>query len=278
MNLFDSIVHSFGTAGTGGFGIKSDSLGGYSAYSQWVIAIFMLLFGVNFNLYYLMIIKKFKTAIKSSELWAYIGMVAVACVFICVNIRHLFPTLAETVRQAVFQVASVITTTGYATTDFNLWPSFSKAILLIFLFTGACAGSTAGGLKISRVVLLFKMIAREVKTMIHPRAVATVKFEGKEVDKHTQNSVTTYFAVYILCIFVFFLIISLEPFDFETNFTAAATCFNNVGPGFGMVGPAGSFAVYSDLSKVVLSLAMLMGRLEIFPILIALIPSTWTKR
>lgn len=279
MSLFESVLHSFGTAGTGGFGIKSDSVGGYSLYSRWVIAVFMLLFGINFNLYYLMIIRKFKTAFKSSELWVYLGIVAAASLLIAFDIKYRFDyDLGRSFGHSFFQVVSVITTTGYATADFNLWPSLSKGILLILMFTGGCAGSTAGGLKLSRVVLLFKMIAKEVKTMIHPRAVATVKFEGKEVDSHTQNSVTTYFAVYIICIFILFFILSFEPFGFETNFTAAVTCFNNVGPGFGAVGPAGSFAEYSDLSKAVLSLAMLMGRLEIFPILIALIPSTWTKR
>ena len=197
---------------------------------------------------------------------------------IAVNINHMFSSVTDSIRHAFFQVASLISTSGFATTDFNLWPDFSKALLLIVLFTGACAGSTAGGLKLSRVVLLFKMISKEIKRLIYPRSVSNVKFEGKDLDDNTQRSVTTYFAVYMICFFIFFVIVSLEPFGFETNFTATATCFNNVGPGFGMVGPAGSFAAYSDFSKLVLSLAMLMGRLEIFPLLIALIPSTWRKR
>ncbi len=278
MDLYDSIVHSFGTAGTGGFGTKSSSVGGYSAYSQWVITAFMLMFGINFNLYYLVIMKKIRAAFKSEELWTYLALVAGSATLISINIRPLFDSVAETVRNATFQVASIITTTGYATADFNLWPDFSKAILLILIFIGACAGSTAGGLKVSRVILLFKIISKEIKGMIRPRSISNVKFEDKSVDEHTQRSVTSYLAVYIVCLFAIFVIISLEPFGFETNFTAAATCFNNVGPGFGMVGPAGNFAAYSDASKLVLSFAMLLGRLEIFPIIISLIPSTWRKR
>ena len=173
-----------------------------------------------------------------------------------------------------------MTTTGFATCDFNLWPQFSKGILLTLMFVGACAGSTAGGLKISRVVIMFKMGLREIKRMIHPRSVGSVKFEGKDVDEHTKNSITTYFAVYMMCFVGFFLLVLLDGngFDFETNFTATAACFNNIGPGFGVVGPAGSFAEYTDFTKVILSFAMLFGRLEIFPLLIALIPSTWKKK
>lgn len=278
MNLYESIVHSVGTAGTGGFGIKADSIGGYSAYSQWVIAIFMMLFGINFNLYYLAILKKFKAAIKSEELWVYFGILTVATVAIAINISPLFDTFSETIRQAFFQVSSIVTTTGYSTADFNLWPDFSRGIIFILLFTGACAGSTAGGLKLSRVVLLFKMISKEIKRLVRPRSVTNVKFEGKDVDELTQNGVTTYFSVYMIFILFIFLILSFEPFGFETNFTAAVTCFNNVGPGFDMVGPAGGFSQYSDFSKIILSFAMLFGRLEIFPLLIALIPSTWRKR
>lgn len=278
MNFYESVVHSLGTAGTGGFGIKGDSIGGYSAYSQWVIAIFMMLFGINFNLYYLAILKRFKAAVKSEELWVYFGMIAGATALIAFNVRHLFASVGDVVRTSFFQVVSIVTTTGYSTTDFNLWPDFSKGIMFVLLFTGACAGSTAGGLKLSRVVLLFKMISKEIKRLVRPRSVTNVKFEGKDVDEHTQNGVTSYFAVYMVCIFIIYIIISIEDFGFETNFTAVVTCFNNVGPGFDMVGPMGGFAPYSDLSKVVLTFAMLLGRLEIFPLIIALIPSTWRKR
>ena len=279
MNLFESLFHSFGSAGTGGFSMKSDGLASYSSYSQWIITAGMFIFGINFNLYYLIIIKRFKAVLKSTELWAYTGMVAVSTLLIALNIGSMYPTVGETVRHAAFQVSSIITTTGYTTVDFISWPSFSKAILLILMFVGGCAGSTAGGLKVSRAVILVKMGVREIKRMIHPRSVCSIKFEGKDVDDHTKHSITTYFGVYMIGILATFLIISLDGFDFETNFTAAVTCFNNVGPGISkIVGPMGSFAGYSDFSKIVLSFSMLFGRLEIFPLLIALIPSTWKKR
>ena len=278
MPLFESMLHAFGTAGTGGFGIKADGVAGYSPYLQWVIGIFMMIFGVNFNLYYLVLIKRFKAAIKSTELRVYVCMVLASTALIAVNISRFYGGIEQTVRTAFFQVSSIITTTGFATTDFNLWPSFSKAILLILMFTGACAGSTAGGLKISRVIILFRMITRELRRMLHPRSVTAVQFEGKQVDEATQRSVATYFAVYMACILAVFLLLSLEPFNFETNFSAAVSCFNNIGPAFGAAGPMASYAEYSSFSKIVLSLAMLLGRLEIFPIFIAFIPSSWTRK
>jgi trk system potassium uptake protein TrkH len=277
MNLFESIVHAFGTAGTGGFAVKNAGLSVYSGYSQWVIAIFMLLFGVNFNLYYFILIRKAKLAFQSRELWCYLGIVVVASAAICINIYPVYENFAEVLRQAVFQVSSIVTTTGYAIADFNLWPAFSKGILFVLLFCGACAGSTAGGLKISRIMLIFKIIGRELRRLIHPRSVAKVKLEGKSVDEATLDGVTTYFAIYIIGIIATFLVLSLEPFGLETNFSAAVSCFNNVGPGFAGVGPASSYADYSALSKIVLSIAMLLGRLEIYPLLIVFIPSFWKK-
>ena len=277
MPLFDSVVHTFGTAGTGGFGIKADSIGGYSPYLQWVIAIFMLIFGVNFNLYYMLLIRKFKMALKSTELWCYLAIVLVSVAIVCVDIYPMYQNFSEVLRQSVFQVSSIITTTGYATTDFNLWPGLSKAILVVLMLVGACAGSTAGGLKVSRVVLLFKNIGREFRKLLHPRSVNSVKFEGKTVDNNTIATVTTYFATYMFCLVIVFLILSFEPFGFETNFTAAVACFNNVGPGLSGVGPAANYAEYSDLSKIVLSLAMLLGRLEIYPMLLLFMPSLWSK-
>lgn len=278
MDLFDSALHAFGTAGTGGFGIKADSVAGYNGYLQWVITIFMFLFGVNFNLYYLLLIKRFRSVLSSGELWCYLSIVLISTAAISVNIYPIYGSISETLRLSAFQVSSVITTTGYSTADFNLWPAFSKGILLVLMFIGACAGSTAGGLKVSRVMMLFKMIKREFQRMLHPRSVSQVKFEGKSVDDTTLNGVSTYFAVYAMILTAVFLILSLEPFDFETNFSAAVTCFNNIGPGLGAVGPMGSFAGYSDLSKIVLSFAMLLGRLEIYPLLFLLFPSTWTKK
>lgn len=279
MNLFESIIHSLGTAGTGGFGIKSNSIAGYSPYSQWIITVFMLIFGVNFNLYYLIIIRRFKSVLRSTELWAYTGMVAISTLLVVLNTSTLYPALSENIRHAAFQVSSIITTTGYTTYDFVAWPPFSKAVLLILMFVGGCAGSTAGGLKVSRAVILVKMGCREIKRMIHPRSVSSIKFEGKDVDDHTKHSITTYFGVYMMVVFVTFLLLSLNGFDFETNFTATVTCFNNVGPGISkLIGPMGSFSVFSDFSKILLSFVMLFGRLEVFPLLIALIPSTWRKR
>ena len=278
MSVFESIVHAFGTAGTGGFGIMSDSISGYSAYIQWVITVFMFLFGINFNLYYLLIFRKPKIALKSEELWVYVGISVAAVVAITVNTFPMYDSVGESVRHSAFQVASLMSTTGFSTTDFNLWPGFSKSILLFVMFTGACAGSTAGGFKLSRVVILVKMIKCEIKKLIHPRAVVSVRFEGKKVDSPVLSGVGTYLALYAVCFISLFLVLSIEKFDLETNLTAAVACFNNVGPGFGGVGPASSFAAYSPLSKVMLSLAMLFGRLEIYPLLFTLSPSTWTKK
>ena len=283
MPLFDSIVHSLGTAGTGGFAIKADGLASYSPYCQWIITIFMLIFGVNFNLYYLLLMKKITTVIKSGELWAYVSIVGVSVALITLNILPQYSGLSESLRHSAFQVSSIITTTGYATTDFNLWPDFSKAILVILMFCGGCAGSTAGGFKVARVVILFKNIKREIRKMIHKRSVSTVHFEGKPIDEATFNGVNAYLAVYMVCLLAVFLLISWETFGaeynaFETNFTAAVSCFNNVGPGLSGVGPMVNYSGYSDFSTVVLSFAMLFGRLEIFPMLIMLSPHTWLKK
>ncbi len=278
MPLFDSLVHAFGTAGTGGFGIKSDSIASYSPYLQWVITVFMMIFGVNFNLYYLLLIKKTKSVFRSEELWTYIGIGIVSTAVIAFNIRDMYSTLGETIRFSSFQVATIITTTGYATTDFNLWPEMSKTILLLLMFIGSCAGSTAGGLKISRVILLFKMIKREIKSLIHPRAVSVVRFEGKKIDDPVLKSLSAYFAIYIACFVAVFILISFDGFDIVTNFSASAACFNNIGPGLNAVGPAANYAGYSVFSKIVLSFAMLLGRLEIYPILFVMSRSAWSKK
>lgn len=277
MPLFDSVLHAFGTAGTGGFGIKSDSIAGYTPYLQWVIAIFMLLFGVNFNLYYLFLIRRFKSALKSAELWLYLGIAAGSVAVITADIYPICKNFEEALRLSGFQVSSILTTTGYATADFNLWPDLSKAVLFLLMFCGGCSGSTAGGLKVSRLLLLFRMVRREIKRMLHPRSVTTVQLEGKTVDDATISGVGTYFALYIFCIMAVFLILSLEPFGMETNFSAAVSCFNNVGPGFAAVGPVSSYADFSVLSKITLSAAMLLGRLEIYPLLIAVLPPVWLR-
>ena len=278
MSLFDSLVHTFGTAGTGGFGIKADSIASYSPYCQWVIAIFMLIFGVNFNLYYLLLLRRIRTALKSSELWCYISVVLVSVAIITANIAPIYKNFSTALRNSTFQVASIISTTGFATADFDLWPGLSKAILLLLMFCGACAGSTAGGLKVSRVVMLFKSVTKEIRKMLHPRSIGKVHFDGKSVEDSTLSGVSTYFVIYMICFFMIFLLISFEPFGLESNFSAVAACFNNIGPGFSAVGPTASYAGYTGFSKIILSFAMLLGRLEIFPIVVFLSPRTWMKK
>lgn len=278
MPLFDSIVHTFGTAGTGGFGIKSNSIGGYNAYCQWVITGFMLVFSLNFNLYYLILLRKIKAVLKSTELWFFLGLVVVCIAVITYNIYPLYTTFEETIRTSSFQVATIISTTGYATANFNTWPGLSKAILLVLMVVGGCAGSTAGGLKCARVVMLVKTVHRELKKLLHPRSVRAVNMEDKRVDEQTLSAVTSYFAIYAMCTISIFVLLSIEPFGIETNLSATLACFNNVGPGFGAVGPIGSYADYSVFSKLLLTLAMLLGRLEIFPLILGLNPLAWRKR
>lgn len=278
MPLFDSMVHSFGSAGTGGFGIKADSIASYSPYCQWVITVFMLLFGVNFNLYYLLLAKKFRAAAQSSECWYYLGIVAAAIVLICINVRSYFASFSDTLRAASFQVVSIITTTGYSTTDFDLWPHFSRTLLMVLMVIGACAGSTGGGMKVSRVVLLFKMAGRELKHVLHPRSVNTVKFEGKRIDGTTLKGVSSYLSLYVICVILTVLVLSAENYDITTNLSATLSCFNNIGPGLSLVGPSGCFGIFNGFSKLVLSFAMLLGRLEIIPMLVLFSPSTWLKK
>ena len=276
LSVFEAFFYAFGTAGTGGFGILGTSIGTYSPYVQWVIAAFMLLFGVNFNLYYLILIRKFRRAIGSEELWVYIGIVAAVSVLIAFNIRSLFPTLGETIRTAVFQVAAVITTTGYSTARFSEWPTFSKGLIFILFFMGGCAGSTAGGLKLSRVIIMFKNVRRHLRMMLHPREVVTVRFEGKSVDENVRHNVSTYFLMYSITLAAIFLLISVQPFELEENLTAAISCFNNVGPAFGRI--FDGYSEYSAYAKVVLSGAMLLGRLELYPLMLTFTPRTWTKK
>lgn len=277
MPIFDSVVHALGTAGTGGFGIKADSVASYSPYLQWVLTVGMIVFAVNFNLYYLLLTRKFRAVFGSDELWFFLALVAFCIGGITLNIMPIYNDLSEAFRHAAFQSASIVSTTGFATADFNLWPNFSKSLLLLLMVIGGCAGSTAGGFKIARVVILLKSIKKELKTLLHPRSVKTIMSEGKRLDDTTLTGVTSYFAAYIFCIIIIYVILSFEPFDFETNFTAALTCFNNVGPGLGKVGPASSFAEYSAPAKALLSFAMLLGRLEVFPLLLGLNPLIWKK-
>ena len=279
MPLFDSVVHAFGTVGTGGFGIKAESIGYYdSAYLHWVITIFMILCGVNFNLYYFLLLRRWKEAFLDTEMLTYFGIIAAAITLISLNIRDSFSSMAETVQYAAFQVGSIITTTGYATTDFNLWPSFSKIILFLLMFVGACAGSTGGGIKVSRILLMGKIVRKETRRMLHPRAVSLVKMNGKAVSNETISGVTAYLISYLGIIVFSILLLALDNFDFESTVTAVIACLNNIGPGLGMVGPNGNFSEFSVLSKLVLSADMLFGRLEIFPMLMLFTPSLWKKK
>jgi trk system potassium uptake protein TrkH len=276
MSFYESIVHSFATAGTGGFGIKADSIGGYSPYIQWVVAIFMLLFGVNFNLFYLILIGKVRSALKSSELWIYFGIIALATFAIGINVANLFDSFGDTLRHSIFQVAAIITTTGFSTTDFTVWPEFSKMVIIVLMFIGGMAGSTAGGLKISRIMILFKTVRRDLKKMLHPRSIGVIKQEGKTVEDETIANTSIYIVVYFIIFFISMLLISFEPFGLETSFSSVASCINNIGPAYGAA--ASNFSCYSDFSTIVLSVVMLLGRLEIFPLLLAFAPSTWLKK
>ena len=277
LSVYESFFYALGTAGTGGFGIFGTSLASYSPYVQWVVTAFMLLFGVNFNLYYLILIKKFKRAICSEELWIYIGVVVTTAVLLCVNVYHLYPTLAETIRTVFFQVAAVITTTGYSTVNFAEWPTFAKGIIFLLFFSGGCAGSTAGGLKLSRIIIMVKSVRRHLRMMLHPREVVPAKFEGKPIDESVRHNVATYFLLYMFTLAVIFLLTSTQQaYTVEENLTAAISCFNNVGPAFGRV--FSGYAEYSVFVKLVLSAAMLLGRLELYPIMLTFSARTWTKK
>ena len=278
MPLFEAVCHAFGTAGTGGFGIKNDSLASYSPYLQNVTTVFMILFGVNFSCYYLLLVRQWKNVFGDEELRVYIGIILGSILLIVLNTRDLYGTLEETIRHAAFQVGSIITTTGYATTDFDLWPSFSKTILLCLMVVGASAGSTGGGLKVGRLLLLLKGVRRNIRQMLHPRKVEVVRNNGEVVDQKILDNTNAYLAAYVVIIFLVFLIISLDGFSTGTNFSAVLCTFNNIGPGLEAVGPTCNFSQYSDLSKLVLSWAMLAGRLEIFPILVLFSKDTWKHR
>ncbi len=278
MPLFEAVCTALGTAGTGGFGVKNDSMAGYSPYLQNVTTIFMILFGVNFSCYYLLLLRQFQSVFRDEELRTYLGIILGSILLITLNIRGYYDTLEESVRHAAFQVGSIITTTGYVTTDFDLWPSFSKTILLCLMVVGACAGSTGGGLKVARLLLLVKGLRRNIRQMLNPRKVEVVRNNGKVVDEKILDTINAYLAAYVLILFAVFAIISLDGFSVGTNFSAVLCTFNNIGPGLEAVGPTCNFSQYSALSKLVLSWAMLAGRLEIFPILVLFSRETWKKR
>ena len=278
MPLFEAVCHAFGTAGTGGFGIKNDSFASYSPYLQNVTTVFMALFGVNFSCYYLLLVGQWRNVFRDEELRAYFGIILVAIGLIVWNLRGFYDTVEETLRQAAFQVSAVITTTGYATTDFDLWPSFSKTILLGLMIVGASAGSTGGGLKVARVLLLLKSLRRNLHKTLNPRKVEIIRNNGDVVDEQVLENTNAYFAAYAVILFAIFLIISLDGFSVGTNVSAVLCTFNNIGPGLEAVGPTCNFSGFSNLSKLALSWGMLAGRLEIFPMLVLFSGRTWRRR
>lgn len=281
MPLFDSLCNAFGTAGTGGFSVKSASLGAYDYYAQTVTTVFMLLFGVNFSIYFFMLRKKFDLVWHNSELRWYIAIVFISIGLITVNtvsMTDLYPRAYDAFHHAAFTAASIVTTTGYGTVDFNLWPEFSKIILCLLMIIGACAGSTGGGFKVSRLVILVQSAKAELRRLVRPHTVKVVKIDGKPIGQETVRAVSNYLAIYVLLCMVSILLVSLDNFDGSTTVTAVLATINNIGPGLNIVGPTGNFAAFSPLSKIVLCLDMLLGRLELYPMLVLLIPSTWIKK
>ena len=278
MHWLHALCTAFGTAGTGGFGVFNDSLGSVSPYIQNVTTVFMFLFGVNFSCFYLLLLGKFRSVFKDEELRLYIGLAVASIAAIVLSIRPIYATLEETIRHAAFQVSSIMTTTGYTTTDYDLWPAFPKAILLLLMMVGACAGSTGGGLKCIRLLLLFKVLRRNIRQILNPRKVLVVRSNDKVVDEKVLTNTNAYFAAYVIILVLCTLVLSLDGFDLETNLSAAIATFNNIGPGMAAVGPTCNFSAYSALSKLTMSLAMLAGRLEIFPILILFSRGTWKRK
>ena len=274
---FEAICTAFGTAGTGGFGFRNDSFASFSGYIQWVVAIFMIIFGVNFNVYFLLYMRKVKQALRCEEMRWYLGIVAAAAVLICMNTYDVSLTLEHNMRNSVFQVATIITTTGFATVNFDLWPAFSRALIVLLMFIGACAGSTGGGLKVSRWVMSGKAMAGYVGSFLHPRGVRKVRFEDKDVEDSTLHAIFVYFMGVFFIFTASMLVLSLENMDLTSTFTAVAATFNNIGPGLNLVGPTCNFGFLSDLSKAVLIFDMLAGRLEVFPMLMLLYPPLWKE-
>lgn len=277
MSVFDAVCTAFGTAGTGGFGVRNDSMASYSPYLQNVTTVFMFLFGVNFSCYFLLLMRQVRAVFRDEELRLYIGVAATAVVLIVCNTLPLYNTLGEGLRHAAFQVSSIMTTTGFSTTDFDQWPQFSKAILMLLMVIGACAGSTGGGIKCARVLLLWKSLRRNIRQALNPRKVMVVRSSGKTIDEKVLSNTNAYLVAYVFLMIVSCLLISLDGFSVGTNLSAVLACFNNIGPGIEAVGPTCNFGAFSDLSKFVLIADMLAGRLEIFPILVLFSRSAWKR-
>lgn len=277
MPVFDALTTAFGTAGTGGFGIKNSSMAEYTVGVQSIVTIFMILFGVNFNAYYLLLGKNKKNAFKMEEVHWYFGIILTCIVVIGINILPIYGNPFTAFHQSAFQVASIITTTGFATADFNLWPQLSRTILVVIMFIGACAGSTGGGIKVSRIVILLKTVKQEIGYFVHPRGVNVIKLDDKALDRDTVRGVSTFLSTYVIIFGVSLLILAFDNLDMVTNFTAVAATFNNIGPGLEIVGPSGNYSIFSSLAKYVLMFDMLAGRLELYPILLLFTPSVWKK-
>lgn len=277
MPLFDALTITFGTAGTGGFGIKDSSIADYSPYIQNVVTVFMILFGIDFTLYYLILTRRAREAFKSEEYKAYLGIITIATAIILFNTLGRFTGFFEALRHSAFQTASFITTTGYSTADFNAWPSLSKTVLVLLMFVGACAGSTGGGIKVSRILILLKSIRKEIRLVAHPRITHRITMNKRPLEHETVRSVNVYMAVYLTVFALSLLAISFDGFDFETNFTTVTTAMNNIGPAFSQITDVSSFGFFSPFSKLVLIFDMLIGRLEMFPMLILFSPFNWKK-
>lgn len=278
MPVLEAVCTAFGSVGTGGFGVKNDSMASYSPYIQNVTTVFMFLCGINFSCFYLILLGQIRSVWKDEELRLYVGIAVVSVILIVINVRGYYDTLGETVRHAAFQVSSIMTTTGYGTTDFDLWPAFSKGIIIMLMVIGACAGSTGGGLKCARLLLLFKSLRRNIRQVIRPQRVQSVRNSGQVVPEKVLDNANAYLAAYVVIIVLSFMVISLDNFSIGTNVTAVLACFNNIGPGLEAVGPTCNFSAYSTLSKLVLCFDMLAGRLEIFPILVLFSRNTWRNR
>lgn len=277
MPLFDALTTTFGTAGTGGFGIKNDSMASYSPYLQNVVTVFMILFGINFNFYFLLLMRKPKKAMKNEEVRCYLAIIAITISIITFNIRGLYPSIMEAFQQAAFQVGSIITTTGFATTDFNTWPQVSRTILVMLMFVGACAGSTGGGIKVSRFVILLKTVNKELLLFLHPKGVRKISMDGKVVEHEVVRSINVFMTAYVLVFAFSILLVGFDNHDLITNFTAVAATLNNIGPGLELVGPSQNFGLFSDPAKCVLIFDMLAGRLELFPLLLLFVKDTWKR-
>ena len=278
MNLFDSLIHAFGSAGTGGFSNYADSVGHFdSAYIDYVISIFMILFGINFNFYFLLLMRKPRKAMKNEEVRCYLAIIAITISIITFNIRGLYPSIMEAFQQAAFQVGSIITTTGFATTDFNTWPQVSRTILVMLMFVGACAGSTGGGIKVSRFVILLKTVNKELHLFLHPKGVRKISMDGKVVEHEVVRSTNVFMTAYVLVFAFSILLVGFDNHDLITNFTAVAATLNNIGPGLELVGPSQNFGLFSDPAKCVLIFDMLAGRLELFPLLLLFVKDTWKR-